>query len=122
MALKREIVPLMGVALYSEYEALLERDHLFQDAALDKGERNQLFNDILSTCKWVKIYYLWRPNLTDEADNHIMELAVAGDASMIVTHNTKHLTGGELLFPHIRIVTAGECIRQWREQHGDAYH
>jgi hypothetical protein len=24
----------------------------------------------LSVCHWQKVYYAWRPNLPDEADNH----------------------------------------------------
>lgn len=26
---------------------------------------------------WTRIYFGWRPNLRDEADNHLVELAVA---------------------------------------------
>ena len=27
---------------------------------------------------WVTVYYGWRPNLSDEGDNHLIELALAG--------------------------------------------
>jgi hypothetical protein len=39
-----------------------------------------LFAGFLSVCHWCEIYYLWRPNLADEADNHVLELAVAAAA------------------------------------------
>ncbi|WP_368500055.1 PIN domain-containing protein, partial [Moraxella sp.] len=43
-----------------------------------------MLNALLSICEWVRIFYLWRPNLKDEGDNHLIELAVAGNANIIV--------------------------------------
>ena len=37
-------------------------------------------SSLISRRTWVRVYYLWRPNLPDEADNHLVELAVAGNA------------------------------------------
>ncbi|MDD5028207.1 MAG: PIN domain-containing protein [Rhodoferax sp.] len=37
-------------------------------------------------CRLTEIYYLWRPNLRDEADNHVLELAVAAGAQAIITN------------------------------------
>ena len=37
--------------------------------------------------RWVVVYYGWCPNLPDEADNHLIELALAGGPATIVTHN-----------------------------------
>lgn len=36
--------------------------------------------------KWVSIYYGWRPNLSDEGGNHLIELAIAGNARTIVAY------------------------------------
>jgi predicted nucleic acid-binding protein len=52
---------------------------------------------------WVKVYFLWRPNLPDEADNHLIELALAGSADTIVTNNLKDFKAGELRFPDLTI-------------------
>nr|WP_238845734.1 PIN domain-containing protein [Nostoc edaphicum] len=49
-------------------------------------------------------YYLWRPNLKDKADNHLIELAVAGNAQMIAIHNIKDFQNAELLFPNLSIL------------------
>ena len=59
----------------------------------------------LSECVWTRIYFGWRPNLRDEADNHLVELAVAGGASHIVTRNIADLASMELKFPALAIVT-----------------
>ncbi|MCC5647134.1 PIN domain-containing protein [Nostoc sp. CHAB 5824] len=49
-------------------------------------------------------YNLWRPNLKDEADNHLIELAVTGNAQIIATHNVKDFQNAELLFPNLSIL------------------
>ena len=62
--------------------------------------------------KWLSIYYGWRPNLPDEGDNHLIELAVAGNAKAIVTYNTKDLQRGQLLWPQLQIFTPADCLRE----------
>lgn len=94
----------MGTALFSEYEEVLGREALFRRSRLDLGERQELLDIFLSRCTWVRVYFGWRPNLVDEADNHLVELAVAAQAGGIVTGNTRHLRAGELQFPGIKIL------------------
>ena len=65
-----------------------------------------------SRCRWVRVYYLWRPNLPDEADNHLIELAVAGGAEVIVTHNQRDFSRTELRFPGLRVLTPGNLITE----------
>ncbi len=98
-------VPLMGSALFHEYEDLLARSALMQKSPLTPAERQTLFAAMLSVSEWVKIYYLWRPNLPDEADNHLIELGVAGGAASIDTNNVRDVRRGELLFPGLHVQT-----------------
>ncbi len=65
----------------------------------------------MSVSQWVYIYSLWRPNLKDEADNHLIELVVAGNAQIIATHNLKNFQNTELLFPNLSILKPEEIIR-----------
>ncbi len=94
----------MGNALFLEYEDLMARDRLFAQCALDAAERNVLLDAFLSTCQWTTVYYGWRPNLKDEADNHLIELAVAGGADFLVTKNSKDFENPELAFGGFHIV------------------
>jgi uncharacterized protein len=109
--LSGKAAPLMGVALFSEYEDLLGRRELLKSCPVSPAERQVLLEAFLSVCAWVKIYYLWRPNLPDEADNHLIELALAGHADAIVTNNTRDVRGGELNFPSLRILTPAAFLK-----------
>ena len=55
--------------------------------------------------------FLWRPNLPDEADNHLIELALAGGAGAIVTNNVRDVRRGELAFPHLQILTPSQFLK-----------
>ncbi len=112
LCLEGRVEPLMGVALLAEYEGLLARDTLFRGCPLSAGEREELLNAFLGTCRWVSVYYLWRPNLRDEADNHVVELAAAGGAAAIVTNNVRDFRGEQMGFLGIQAVTPGEFIRE----------
>jgi len=110
-SLSGQAQPLMGAALFSEYEDLLARNQLMAKSPLSAAERHQLFEAFLSVCEWVRIYFLWRPNLPDEADNHLVELAIAGGADAIVTNNTRDVRRGELSFPHLQVLTPAQFLK-----------
>jgi uncharacterized protein len=77
---------------------------------LTPKERQTLFEALLSVSEWVRVYYLWRPNLPDEGDNHLVELAIAGGAGVIVTNNTRDVRRGELNFPCLKILTPAQFL------------
>ncbi|MDH3718719.1 MAG: putative toxin-antitoxin system toxin component, PIN family [Planctomycetota bacterium] len=102
--------PLMGMALYLEFEDVLGREALMESSPLPPKERQELLAAFLSICEWVRVYYLWRPNLPDEGDNHLLELAMAGGAGSIITNNTRDLRAGELSFPQLRVESPTEYL------------
>ncbi len=122
LSLTRRIQPIMGAALYAEYEAVMSRAHLFKDSPLSAHDREAILDAFMRVCQWVKVHYLWRPNLKDEADNHLIELALAGNAETIITHNQKDFAQGELLFPSLRIQTAATFLNERKQAHGNAHH
>lgn len=102
----------MGTALFVEYESVMAREELVENCLLSRDEREALLDAFLSVCQWQTVYYAWRPNLPDEADNHLVELAVAGRAGIIVTKNTTDLARAELYFPGLRIMRPEELLRE----------
>lgn len=109
-ALTGRYAPLFGNALWLEYEDLLGRA-VWTDSTTHE-ERLEVLKALAAAGRWVSIYYGWRPNLPDEGDNHLIELAVAGNASAIVTYNVKDLQRGQLLWPQLRVLTPGDCLKE----------
>lgn len=110
--LRGEQVPLMGAALLAEYEEVLGRSILFKKCRLSEVERYELLDIFLGTCRWTRIYFGWRPNLPDEDDNHLVELAVAGGATHIITHNVRDLVSRDLKFPDLAVVTPSQFLKK----------
>jgi uncharacterized protein len=105
------VEPLIGTTLFHEYESIVSRKSVQARCPLQPVERKELLNAFLGRCVWVRISFRWRPNLADESDNHLMELAVAGGAAAIITNNVRDLTSGELIFPDITIMTPSSFLK-----------
>lgn len=110
--LLRRYQPCISLALFAEYRDVLGRHELFANCPLDATERDELFRAFMAVCRMTDIYYLWRPNLPDEADNHVLELAVAARAAAIVTHNRADFVRSELRFPELRILAPAELLKE----------
>jgi putative PIN family toxin of toxin-antitoxin system len=119
LCLARRCKPLMGEKLFNEFVDVLAQPHLFDASPLSAGERDELLDAFLGVCEWIPVFFLWRPNLPDEGDNHLIELAVAGGASALITQNTRDLQGGELRFPQLKIETPADFMKHWRQRYGD---
>jgi putative PIN family toxin of toxin-antitoxin system len=106
-----EVESLISVPLFTEYEAVLARPETRRRCPLTVAEQGRLFDAFLSRTRLVEVYYRWRPNLPDEGDNHVLELAVAAGDAPILTFNRRHFRGGELRFPNIIVQTPGAWLR-----------
>ncbi len=111
-ALEGKSQPLFGNALWMEYQDLLGRP-VWGDATTP-DERLTVLAALAKQGRWVTVYYGWRPNLPDEADNHLIELALAGGAAAIVTHNLRDIRGGELRLGNLRVLTPAQCLEEWK--------
>ncbi len=106
--------PFVGNALYLEYSDLLNRKDIQQLCNKTSITLSQFLDDFASTCKPVDAWFLWRPNLKDEADNHVIELAVAANAEYIVTNNIRDFAHAELKHASFEVITPEELLRRIR--------
>lgn len=90
----------------------MSREQLFHRSPFSPREREEILNAFMHVSRWTRIYFLWRPNLPDEADNHLIELAVAGTAQAVVTKNTGDFARAELPFPGLRIVSPADLAKE----------
>ena len=74
-------------------------------------ERGQLLDAFLSGAELLEVYYRWRPNLRDEGDNHVLELAVAAGDAPILTYNRRDFAGGQLRFPNIQVLAPAAWLK-----------
>ena len=47
------------------------------NSALSAKERGDVFDGLMNHCRWDAVFYAWRPNPPDDADDHLIERAVA---------------------------------------------
>jgi putative PIN family toxin of toxin-antitoxin system len=111
-ALVGEIEPLFGNALWLEYRDLLTRP--VWGTSTIPAEREQVLAALAQKGRWITIYFGWRPNLPDETDNHLIELAIAGGAEAIITHNLRDVGRGELRFGRLSILTPAQFLEARR--------
>jgi predicted nucleic acid-binding protein len=98
-------LPPISNPLFDEYVDASFRRRVRNACPLSKGEIRELLNAFYSVCIWVPAYYSWRPNLGDEGDNFLIELALAGNSGIIVTNNVRDLVAAELEFDDLRVLT-----------------
>jgi len=112
--LLEKISPQISTTLFLEYEAVMKREKIQSFCKLTVSEQEELFQAFLSVCKWNEIFYLWRPNLEDEGDDFLIELAVVSNSKIIITDNKKDLESGELIFD-VEVLTPKEFIERYNQ-------
>jgi putative PIN family toxin of toxin-antitoxin system len=88
-ARNKKYAMLASVGLFIEYEAVLKREEHLSFLEITKKQADQLLDAIATFVKPVRIHYLWRPTLKDPKDDMVLECAVNGGATSIVTFNTR---------------------------------
>jgi predicted nucleic acid-binding protein len=97
--------------LIYEYRDVLYRPEILNSTGLEWSEIELVLAHLVMGAHEVNVRYLWRPNLIDEGDNFIIEIAVASWPCTIVTHNLKDFVKAELRFPQIALCTPGQLMQ-----------
>ena len=85
------ITPVISTTLLFEYEDVLKRKQ--KELGLSNNEIDVVLDNICALSQFQKIYFLWRPYLKDPKDDHVLEVALASKANIIVTHNMQDFKG-----------------------------
>jgi putative PIN family toxin of toxin-antitoxin system len=83
----------VSVPLVLEYEEVLAR--LVDEGMMEPADVQVVVDYICSVSHHQSVFYLWRPYLRDSGDDMVLELAVAAQCPLIVTHNVKDFVGSD---------------------------
>ena len=95
----------LSVPLFLEYEDVLKRPGL---VPLPMATIDKLLKLLARNGTPRDIFFLWRPFLKDAKDDMVLEVALAGGCSAIVTYNTKDFVGADQL--NIEVLTPQEFL------------
>jgi len=107
---ERIVVPILSVTLFLEYEHVLKREKT--ELGLSDNDVEDFLDGISARAELRSVYYLWRPQLPDAKDDHVLELAVAAGNAMILTHNTRHFGAAQTF--GIQIATPADVLGELR--------
>ncbi|MBD3337616.1 MAG: putative toxin-antitoxin system toxin component, PIN family [Candidatus Lokiarchaeota archaeon] len=102
------VIPVISTPLIFEYEEVLKRDQSILH--LSDNEIDKLLDNICDLGEAQRISFLWRPYLKDPKDDHVLELAIASNTNMIVTHNIKDFRGSENF--GINVIKPGQFLEK----------
>jgi len=104
----------ISVPVFQEYQDVLTRDKSLKDFGLRLNDVEKFLRFIAYKSKTYAIYFLLRPNLRDEKDNMIVELAITSQSNYLITSNVKDFENAELKFDQLKVITPAEFVKKWR--------
>lgn len=109
-ALDGKLTLLANVALALEYEAVCGRAEHLEAAGLGPRELAVFLDAVCALIVPVESHFIWRPQLRDASDEMVLEAAVNGRASAIVTFNRRDFGLAPEKFG-IRLLLPREALR-----------
>jgi putative PIN family toxin of toxin-antitoxin system len=105
-------------SVFCEYEDVLTRSTSLQAFELTKQDVTKFLRYIAFIGEKFEPYFLFRPNLKDEADNMFVELAIVSHSQYLVTSNIKDYKSSSLILDNFQLLTPANFAKQWREING----
>jgi len=112
----RKIQIALSVPVFIEYKDALTRNKSLKDFKLQSNDVDKFLRFITYVGKTFEIYFLLRPNLKDEKDNKIVELAITSQSDYLITSNIRDFRNAELKFDQLKIITPSEFVKMWRNK------
>jgi putative PIN family toxin of toxin-antitoxin system len=110
---EERIVPLVTTSLFLEYEEVLERPEHRLATGMSEHDIAGFLAAFASAAEPVEVHFLWRPQLADPDDELVLEAAVNGGASALITHNVRDFQPAAGRF-RLEVVTPGSFLKRIR--------
>jgi len=111
---ERRLVPLVTTALFLEYEDVLNRPEQRLATDMAKEDVVGFLAALASAAEPVDVHFMWRPQLANPADELVLEAAVNGRASAIITHNVRDFLPAARDF-EIEVITPSVMLQKMRK-------
>ena len=111
---QRQIQILVSVAMALEYEAKCTMPEHFRAAGISRLDAVNFVDAILFLAEPISQRFVWRPQLRDPDDEMVLETAINGQASAIVTFNLRDFGQAPYRFG-IEVLQPGQMMRRLRE-------
>ena len=98
-----------STALWLEYESVLKRDEIRGMHGFSIKQIDQLLSALAVWVQPVMLHYMWRPQLRDPGDEMVLEAAVNGQVSAIVTHNIRDFASAAPSFG-LQVLTPAQTL------------
>lgn len=108
-----EVSAVASVALALEYESVCRRAEHQRAAGLSDEEVEVFVDAVIAIMEPVRSHFLWRPQLRDPNDEMVLESAINGRASLLVTFNTKDFDEARRF--GIDVMVPREALRRLRQ-------
>jgi predicted nucleic acid-binding protein len=96
------------VPLILEYESIAKREA--RQIGIADWVVESIIDAMCATGLETTVHFRWRPHLPDPGGEFILELAVAGGADVIVTHNVRDFKGSDAF--GIEVLTPAAFLRR----------
>lgn len=110
-ARRGKITILANVALALEYEAICRRAEHGVAAGLKPAQVAIFVDAVIAMAESVESHFLWRPQLRDPSDELVLEAAVNGRASAIVTFNEQDFGAVPMRFG-VKVLSPANTLRR----------
>ena len=107
---RSDVTPLLSTTLVFEYEDVLRRHRKL--LGLSDRDIDDVLNGLCVRGECRKIHFLWRPQLTDAKDDHLLDLAIAAGGADILTHNVKDFMPAASF--GVRILTPAQLLGEMK--------
>jgi len=98
----------VSATMIFEYEEQLRKDQA--ESLLDDATIDEFLDIFCAEAEHIRLFYRWRPILTDPDDDILLETAVNGECGVIITYNVRDFRGSERF--GIRVITPKEFLTE----------